>query len=168
MVVGLGSETRLVEACYKALLEAVGVLQLAKTGMANAALSGERTGVREDETSFFDLDGNVLHYGDGGGSEVLAAKFPAEATVPDTELSPDIDGTAPEVVATLQERIVGQGIRLFERDLTTCDVADLGLVTIRLWSPDLLALALPSAPALAHHRFVAHGGAVSERPHPYP
>ena len=168
VAVGLGSETRLVEACYKAMLEAVGVFQLAKTGMANAALDGERAGVGDDETRFLDLDSNVMHYGDGGGADILAAKFPTDHTVPDADLPPDVHGAAPEVVARLQEEIIGRGIRLFELDLTTPDVAELGLVTVRLWSPDLLALALPSAPPMAHRRFVAHGGAVHERPHPYP
>ena len=168
IAVGLGSETRLVQACYKAMLEAVGVFQLAKTGMANAALDGERVGVRDDETTFLDLDSNVMHYGDGGGADILAAKFPTDHTVSEGELPPDFDGPASEVVAQLTEGIVGRGIRLFELDLTTPDVAELGLMTVRLWSPDLLALALPSAPPLAHRRFVAHGGAVHERPHPYP
>ena len=168
VAVGLGSETRLVEACYKSMLEAVGVFQLAKTGMANAALDGEWAGARHDETEFLDLDSNVMHYGDGGGADILAAKFPTDRTVSDADLPSDVDGAAPEVVAQLQEGIIGRGIRLFEVDLTTPDVAQLGLVTVRLWSPDLLALALPSAPPLAHRRFAAHGGAVHERPHPYP
>lgn len=166
--VGLGSETRLVEACYKAMPEAVGVFQLAKTGMAAAALDGERAGVREDETAFFDLDSNVVHYGDGGGADVLAAKFPTDRTIADDDLPDDLEGAAADVVAELWRRISERGARLYELDLTTPDVADLGLVTIRLWSPDLLALALPSAPPVAHRRFVAHGGAVSLRPHPYP
>ena len=168
VAVGLGSETRLVEACYKALLEAVGVFQLAKTGMAIAALDGDRAGVADDETAFFDLDSNVVHYGNGGGADILAAKFPADHTVSSEDLPPDIDGSADEVVAQLEDRITAGGARLFELPLTAPDVADLGLVTVRLWSPDLLALSLPSAPPRAHRRFDAHGGAVIERPHPYP
>ncbi|MDQ4132459.1 MAG: YcaO-like family protein [Actinomycetota bacterium] len=168
VAVGLGGETRLVEACYKALLEAVGVLQLAKTGMANAARDGEWSGARSDETRFFDLDANVVHYGDGGGAEVLAEKFPADLTVPDGELPADFAGDASTVVDWLQEVIVRQGLGLFELDLTLPDIADLGLVTMRVWSPDLLALALPSAPPRRHPRFTAHGGPTNERPHPYP
>jgi thiazole/oxazole-forming peptide maturase SagD family component len=168
VAVGLGSETRLIEACYKALLEAVGVLQLAKTGMASAALDGARAGARDEETAFFDLDGNVVHYGDGGGADVLAVKFPEDRTIADDDVPPDMSGNAAEVAAELQRRTTEGGIRLFELDLTTADVADLGLVTVRLWSPDLLALALPSAPPVAHRRFSAHGGAVNPRPHPYP
>jgi ribosomal protein S12 methylthiotransferase accessory factor YcaO len=122
VAVGLGSETRLVEACYKALLEAVGVFQLAKIGMATAALDGTRAGAR----------------------------------------------SASEVVVELERRLAEAGVRLFELDLTTPDVAELGLVTTRLWSPDLLALALPSAPPSEHSRFAAHGGVVNDRPHPYP
>ncbi len=168
VAVGLGSETRLVEACYKALLEAVGVFQLAKMGMAGAALDGDRVGARDDETGFFDLDSNVMHYGDGGGADVLATKFPTDQVVVDDELGDDVEGTAAEIVDHLQRTIAERGVRLFEVALTTPDVADLGLVTVRLWSPDLLALALPSAPPQGHPRFAAHGGVVNERPHPYP
>ena len=150
------------------MVDAAGVFQVAKTGMTTAALNGETVGASQDESGFLDLDSNVMHYGDGGGADVLAAKFPTDRTVPDADLPPDVDGAAPEVLARLQEGIVGRGIRLFEMDLTTPDVAQLGLVTLRLWSPDLLALALPSAPPLAHHRFAAHGGGVDGRPHPYP
>jgi thiazole/oxazole-forming peptide maturase SagD family component len=177
-VVGLGCEVRLAAACYKALLEAVGVFQLAKLAMAEALPHEMRAGA--DETEIFDLDANVALYAGGGGSDLLAEKFPADLHIPDADLPPDVppwlasrpppgpSSDDEEVVAALRSALLDRGIRLFERDLTTVDGLDLGLVTIRVWSPDLLALALPSAPPLAHPRFAAHGGAVHERPHPYP
>ncbi len=110
------------------MLEAVGVFQLAKTGMAAAALDGERAGVGEDETAFFDLDSNVMHYGDGGGADVPAAKFPTDGTIGDDDLADDLEGAAADVVAELPRRVTERGVRLYELDLTTPDVADLGLV----------------------------------------
>jgi ribosomal protein S12 methylthiotransferase accessory factor len=53
-------------------------------------------------------------------------------------------------------------------DLTTPDIRDLGLRVLRVWSPDLLTLCLPSAPPLAHPRFGDYGGVGEEKPHPYP
>jgi thiazole/oxazole-forming peptide maturase SagD family component len=167
-VVGLGCEVRLAEAGYKALLEAVGVLQLAKIAMASAAQDGTSVGVVQDETQIFDLDNNVGHYADGGGADILAAKFPTGQALAEADLPADLDGSTGEVVAELEGGLLAGGFRLFECDLTSVDVADLGLVTARIWSPDLLALAMPSAPPLAHARFAAHGGAGHERPHPYP
>jgi len=166
--VGLGCELRLAEAAYKAVLEAVGVLQLAKIAMAEGAVAGERVGVVDDESAIWDLDSNVAHYADGGGADVLAAKFPVDETVEEDELPPDVTGPSDDVVASLFEHLLDRGIALYERDFTTVDVADLGLVTHRVWTPDLLPLAMPSAPMLAHPRYEAHGGGVSERPHPYP
>jgi hypothetical protein len=60
------------------------------------------------------------------------------------------------------------GLRLVTLDLTTPDLADLGFVVVRVWSPDTLSLALPSAPPTAHRRFGAYGGATHRDPHPYP
>jgi thiazole/oxazole-forming peptide maturase SagD family component len=165
---GLGCETRLVVACYKALLEAVGVLQLAKIAMAATAAGGGRAGAVADEAEIFDLDTNVVHYADDGDRDLLAAKFPADVRVADADLPADQIVGDEEAVAALLGALLGDGVRLFERDLTTVDGRDLGLITARVWSPDLLALAMPSAPPLAHPRFAAYGGASHERPHPYP
>jgi hypothetical protein len=60
------------------------------------------------------------------------------------------------------------GNELIGLDLTTGDVRDLGFRVVRLWSPDLLSLPLPSAPPLLHPRFNSYGGATDGAPHPYP
>jgi thiazole/oxazole-forming peptide maturase SagD family component len=167
-VAGLGCDTRLADAGYRALLEAVGVLQLARVVMANAALEPPDAVALPVEDSIYDLDSNVAHYATGGGTDVLAAKFPATGAVGEDELAPDWSGPADAAVQRLTDHLLGAGVRLYQRDLTTVDAADLGLVTARVWSPDLLALAMPSAPPLAHPRFAAYGGAAHARPHPYP
>lgn len=168
VVVGLGCETRLIEACYKALLEAVGVLQLAKMGMSDVAAAGTRAGTVDDEQAIFDLDRNVGHYADGGGDDVIAHKFPDGNVIDDADLPVDRVGPDEEIVGMLADGITRSGARLFERELTTMDTAALGMVTARVWSPDLISLAMPSAPPLAHPRFAAYGGASQRRPHPYP
>jgi thiazole/oxazole-forming peptide maturase SagD family component len=169
VALGLGSELRLAQACYKALLEAVGVLQLAKLAMVTAAVDGKRVGVVADESAIFDLDSNVAHYADGGGADILAEKFPNDETVPARDLPPDAAELPPaDAVQKLRDAILGQALALYECDLTTVDASQLGLVTARLWSPDLMPLAMPSAPLAAHQRFSVYGGVANQRPHPYP
>ena len=164
----MGCEVRLAEACFKALLEAVGVLQLAKLGMVTAAIDGERVGRLDDESAIFDLDSNVAHYADGGGAEILLDKFPQDEIVGETQLPGDEDWPSTEVAGRLKDAILSHGLALYQCDLTTVDAVDLGLVTPRFWSPDLVPLALPSAPLAAHERFAVYGGIAHERPHPYP
>jgi thiazole/oxazole-forming peptide maturase SagD family component len=167
VAVGLGCELRLAEACYKALLEAVGVFQLAKIAMVTGASEGRAVGV-VDESGIYDLDSNVAHYASAGGDDVLEHKFPTDGSVHEDELPPDVDWQDADVPQRLIDAFVGQGIGLYECDLTTVDAAQLGMVTPRFWSPDLLPLALPSAPLAGHRRFDAYGGVANERPHPYP
>jgi thiazole/oxazole-forming peptide maturase SagD family component len=186
-VAGLGCDTRLADACYRALLEAVGVLQLARVALANAAVAGTGpagatgngatgNGATGDgtggglpaEDAIYDLDSNVAYYAEGGGADILAAKFPGGHPIGEDALPPDWSGPADAAAARLAEHLLAAGHRLYRRDLTTVDTASLGLVTERVWSPDLLALAMPSAPPLDHPRFAAYGGGTHSRPHPYP
>jgi thiazole/oxazole-forming peptide maturase SagD family component len=167
-VTGLGCDTRLAEACYRALLEAVGVLQLARVVLANSALDGPDAAAPPAADAIYDLDSNVAYYADGGGADVLAAKFPAGDAVREDALARDWSGPAEAAVRRLEAHLLAAGSRLYRRDLSTVDTAGLGLVTARIWSPDLLALAMPSAPPLAHPRFATYGGAAHTDPHPYP
>jgi len=57
---------------------------------------------------------------------------------------------------------------LLHLDITPPDIASLGLVAQRVWSPHLLGLCLPSWPQQAHPRFSAYGGAAGTTPHPHP
>lgn len=168
VAVGLGCETSLAEAAYKALLEGVGVFQLAKLGLAEAARSGTRAGRVPPDQPLMDLDRNVTHYADGGDGEVLAEKFPSSSWIAEDELPQDRRLAAEDAVPFLQEGILDAGHALHERDLTPVDVASLSLITHRVWSPDLLPLAMPSAPTAGHPRFDAFGGVRHDRPHPYP
>jgi thiazole/oxazole-forming peptide maturase SagD family component len=167
VVAGMGCDTRLGDACYRALLEGIGVLQLARVVMANAALDPAPPAAPAED-SIYDLDSNVAFYATGGGADTLARAFPVADTVAEGDLAPDWAGPAPAAARRLTDHLLAAGIRLYQRDLTTVDTAHLGLVTARVWSPDLLPLAMPSAPQLAHPRFGAYGGGAHERPHPYP
>ena len=162
VAVGLGCELRLAEAAYKALLEAVGVFQLAKLGMAGATEEVAAGG------PILDLDSNVEHYARGADLDVLDDRFPATPSLHEDDVPDDERLPAADAVHRLQEGCARAGVRLYERDLTPVDVAQLSLVTARVWSPDLLPLAMPGAPTSGHPRFSAYGGARHDRPHPYP
>jgi thiazole/oxazole-forming peptide maturase SagD family component len=168
VAVGLGVETSLGEACYRALLEAVGVIQLVKIGMMMGALDGTAVGAVRDENTIFDLDSNVSHYASGAGADIVERKFPSTETIPESELVTSPPSLGATTADELSDAILAAGHSLYEADLTTPDVAHLGLATTRVWSPDLLPICMPSAPFMAHPRYASYGGAAHERPHPYP
>jgi len=168
VAVGLGCETRLADAAYRALLEGVGVFQLAKLGLAEGARAGTTSGRVPDGQPILDLDRNVDHYADGGDKETLLDRFPPSSWVNEDDLPDDECFGPTDAVRRLQEACHASDIRLYERDLTPVDVASLSLVTARVWSPDLLPLAMPSAPTAGHPRFAVYGGVQHDRPHPYP
>jgi thiazole/oxazole-forming peptide maturase SagD family component len=164
--VGLGIDLRLERAMYKALLEAVGVIQLAKVTLLNRAV-GEG-GASIDATSIFDLDSNVAYYAEPGRQARLQEKFPESCEISASSLPPDAVISPPEEVGQLLNGFKAAQLRLFSLDLTTPDLRDLGFVVSRVWSPDTLGLALPSAPPTRHPRFAAYGGVAHREPHPYP
>jgi thiazole/oxazole-forming peptide maturase SagD family component len=167
--VGLGSDLRLVDAMYKALLEAVGVAQLAKVVLFEQAVSsdeGQRATI--DPAQIFDLDRNVALYARPPHSSYIATKFDDRAPVEARDLPADFAGQPRDEVVHLVDGFRRTGKELVFLDLTTQDIRELGLCAIRVWSPDTLSLCLPSAPPLAHPRLLAYGGAGNENPHPYP
>jgi thiazole/oxazole-forming peptide maturase SagD family component len=166
--VGLGCDLRLSRAMYKAFLEGAAVAQLAKVILFRQASAGvERPGDADPE-AIFDLDSNVAYYAVHGDEAAIERKFGNVDVLAAGELPPDGDGPPAEEVRRLVDGFRATGKRLVFLDLTTADVRELGFCVVRLWSPDLLSLPLPSAPPLAHPRFAAYGGAVYEAPHPYP
>lgn len=163
--IGVGIDTVLVEAMYKALIEGVGVVQLAKVNLFEQRLRGD-TGA--DEGEIFDLDQNTAYYGRPENMRFLMTKFGGAPPVKASALPPDSTLSAEDEIRGLAEAFKRTGKRLMYLDLTSVDARQLGFVAFRVWSPDTLSLSLPSAPTAAHPRFAAYGGVQHVRPHPYP
>jgi len=163
--VGLGIDLRLERALYKALLEAVGVLQLAKVTLLNRA-AGDASEIEPGR--IFDLDSNVAYYAEAERRPQLHEQFPPDERIPASELPPDHVLDPAGEVRLLLDAFSQAGLGLLGLDLTTSDIRDLGFVAHRVWSPDTLPLALPSAPPTRHSRFTAYGGPAHVAPHPYP
>lgn len=163
VAVGLGADLSLEKAMYKSLMESLGVASLAEWTYVKAAISGQ--GVKDLE-SMFDVDSNVAHYASKDDGYV-ASRFVSGTSAYTREVEPDI---VPQAGAAelLAEAFLSTGKRLVHFDLTTPDVASLGFVSTRLWSPDTISLAYPSSPPNLHPRFADYGGFQESQPHPYP
>ena len=169
VALGLGSDTRLVAAMYKALLEAVGVMQLGRWEVVQSALAGELTSAESiDPARIFNLERNVALYSFPERAELVESRFAGGPAVPAGDLPADSPARGRERVRELVASFRDTGKQLLYLDLTTEDVRRLGFVTLRVWSPDTLSLPLPSAPPAAHPRFEAYGGIRRVDPHPYP
>lgn len=163
IAIGLGCSLRLDEAIYKAWLEAAGVRQLAVlTLLQRENEAGARDG------GFFDLDGNVAWYAAGNDYDPLVSRFADGEPYRARSLPDDARVPPGAAVDLLIEAFRAAGKPLYRWDLTPSDVASLGLVVERVWSPATLSLPLPSAPQAAHPRFLDYGGFQHARPHPYP
>jgi thiazole/oxazole-forming peptide maturase SagD family component len=167
LAVGLGSAMGLTRAMYRAFLEAAAVAQLAKVILFRQMTMGLVPGSAEPDR-IYDLDSNVGYYAAGSDGAAVADRFAGDDPVAASDLDDDAPGDAAAHVALLIEAIRATDKRLVFLDLTTSDVAQLGFCVVRLWSPDLLSLPLPSAPPLEHPRFLAYGGTAHDAPHPYP
>lgn len=88
--------------------------------------------------------------------------------VPAADLPPDATADTRTVVRRYLEAFRSTGKRLLYGDLTTPDVRRLGFPVPRVWSPDLLPLSLPGAPARLHRRYEDYGGYRESPIHPYP
>ncbi len=167
LAVGLGCDLVLTRAMHKAFLEGAAVAQLAKVILFRQATSGQEPGIG-DTQAMYDLDTNVAHYAVHADAMAIREKFGQCRRIAALDLPADRGGGAANDVRTLTEAFAAVRKRLALFDLTTSDVQALGFRVVRLWSPDLLSLPLPSAPPLEHPRFAAYGGAGHEAPHPYP
>jgi len=167
-VVGLGCDTSLAPAMYKALLEAVAVVQLSKLIQLDRAI-GERSEDPEiDARRIYDLEDNVALYADPRQHEVIDTKFQRDTQISASTLPPDSKLSTAAEISDLISSFEATGKLLFALDLSTRDVRQLGFTTMRFWSPDVLSLCLPSAPPEEHPRFAAYGGFAHDVPHPYP
>jgi thiazole/oxazole-forming peptide maturase SagD family component len=166
--VGLGCDLRLSHAIYKAFLEGVAVVHLAKIVLFRQRVEARSGAAESPADAFYDLDSNVGHYAAGGDADALESRFRNHPSITTSDMDADVCGSPHDDVAMLVEAFAATSKRLALLDLTTPDVADLGFCALRVWSPDTLSLPLPSAPPLRHPRFAAYGGIVHERPHPLP
>jgi thiazole/oxazole-forming peptide maturase SagD family component len=167
IAVGLGCDLQLTRAMYKAFLEGAAVAQLAKVNLFRQATSGSIAG-SADTDGIYDLDTNVAYYAVHLEAEALTDRFGNRQPVSPTELPADSDGSVDEDLSTLIAAFRKSGKRLVLFDLSTNDIRELGFRVVRVWSPDVLPLPLPSTPMVEHPRFLAYGGVTHEAPHPYP
>ena len=167
LAVGLGCDLALTRAMHKAFLEGAAVAQLAKVILFRQATAGQTPGESEPN-GIYDLDTNVAHYAMHADEPAIRAKLTRCKRRAALDLPVDLAGSVGDDVRTLVGAFAACGRRLVLLDLTTADVRALGFRVVRLWSPDLLSLPLPSAPPLEHPRFADYGGAAHEAPHPYP
>jgi ribosomal protein S12 methylthiotransferase accessory factor len=165
--IGLGMDLRLNRALYAALMEGVGVIQLAKKGLIDRASAGLGT-QQIDPYSIYDLDSNVWFYALPENAGLIDTKFAGKESVAARDLPADREVDPWEESRILAGAFRETGKELYWLDLTTPDIYDLGLVVARAWSPDTLSLCMPSAPPSEHHRFRAYGGLTNLLPHPYP
>lgn len=163
IAVGLGSGNRLVPAMYRALLEAAGVQWLA-TWVAVQISVGEM----DDGGAIYDLESNVGRYAMPGGAAVVEERFAASEPAAASDLPPDGAADPRAAVREIVDALRRNGQHVSYGDLTTRDIRALGFTVMRVWSPDLLSLPLPSAPPTAHPRFAAYQGYSRDDPHPYP
>ncbi len=162
VAVGLGSDTSLEDAMYKAYLEAIGVVHLARMIILREKI--EPAGNTED--GIFDLDSNVSLYARGGGNHRWTERFLQSKTIAARDIPQDMSGTIEEQTANLLYSFKDKS--LFLINLTPPEISELGFVVARAWSPDLLSLCLPSAVPSIHPRFKQYGSCCYDDPHPYP
>lgn len=164
--VGLGADSRLENAMYKAWLEGVGVRSLAEWSLVNAHL--EAGTVKQDVEAMFDLDSNVVHAAQPDGAQVVEERFGQSSQAAASDLPADSNLGAHDEARRAVRAFLETDKDLFLHDFTTQDVRSLGFRAVRLWSPDTFSLCLPSAPPEAHLRFNSYGGFGQPNPHPYP
>jgi thiazole/oxazole-forming peptide maturase SagD family component len=169
VAIGMGCDLGLVEAMYKSLLEAIGVVQMAKIVLLHEQLGESPSGVTAiDPARILDLDRNVAFYALPEHSSLINEKFAASCGVRASELPRDSTRSTRQELRDLFDQFRSRNIECFYLDLTTSEIRELGFTVLRAWSPDLITLCLPSAPPLCHPRFQSYGGARHNSPHPYP
>jgi len=166
VAIGLGIDTCLVDAMYKAFLEAIGVFNLSKLVLLEEKFKVDKDDV--DPANFYDFDANIAYYARGGNTKLFNKKFPPVKKTKARKLPADIAGDPAEQVSGLINSFRRSGKELVHVDITSTEARELGFVVSRVWSPDTLSLSLPSAAHLQHPRFKAYGGISHDAPHPYP
>jgi thiazole/oxazole-forming peptide maturase SagD family component len=186
--IGHGVATDLERAMYRALYEAipislVALLQALRALYGDPSPDGDVPTPRAaDVRTLFgnldmgrvtDLEAGVVYY---ALPEHARRLFPSRFD-PDTvvdardvhrEVPPQWRELSGDALGARMVEWLAEHFRLYGMDLTTPDIAQLGLKVVRIYSPDLMALPIPSFPEAAHPRWAAYGRFASAQPHPYP
>ncbi len=168
VVIGLGADLSLENAMYKALLETVASVGLARMLVFKGKYEMDKHSGAIDPEQLYDLDRNVEYYGGGEAFQHIGNRFLAMSSLKASALPPDVKGTHQEQVNHLVNSFVKSNKRIYWLDLTNVEAKTLDFRVGRVWSPDTLSLCLPSAPQVLHARFNDYGGVAHEYPHPYP
>jgi len=166
VAIGLGADTRLIDAMYKAYLEANAGINLGKALLLNEKLGIDT--LPSDPSQMYDLDGNFAFYAKGGNTKLFAEKFSRSPAKKASKLPVDMEGDAQHHVQQFIDAFRRSNKELITMDLTTVEARALGLFVSRVWSPHTLSLSLPSSVPSQHPRFKAYGGITHDAPHPYP
>lgn len=184
-VVGVGSNSDLEAAMYSAMIESIPLSSLAavtalerlQPRQDRANPPGEIKRVSRDalfaamaDDQYRNLDDNVGYYASSSEAvSVLDARFRRRDVVAVSDIRANVEAGR-RSGDPLRDYLHGTSARhrLFVADLTTEDWLSVGLKVVKLRSPDMLTLCLPSMPEAAHPRFQAYGGFRSFAPHPYP
>ncbi|PSP85001.1 bacteriocin biosynthesis protein SagD [Halobacteriales archaeon QS_1_68_17] len=142
------------------------VLEVAQGWHYLSTLRAERTVEDVDAGSVVaNFEDNALHYAHPDQREDVA--FLVDAPVePFSFPDPPATSAPTERLAVVCRRLDAAGATPVGFDVTTPDVADVGLAVARTVVPELLALSPPSVLPSAHPAFA--GASVTDRPHPFP
>jgi thiazole/oxazole-forming peptide maturase SagD family component len=166
---GQGIDSDLERATYKALIEGVGVFNLAKITQVEATgdnlVNRSSSALGTAQVRFDNLDKNVLYYSERGNAERALKIFDRSGQKSVTEI---IGDRTINDAGFLDHRFNELDIRVYEQQMKIPECSQLGLHGARFWSPDLLPLCIPEYPYINHARHMAYGGFYNNGPHPYP
>ncbi len=168
VVIGLGADLSLEKAIYKAFLETVASVGLARMVVFKGAHEIDKHAEPISPENLYDLDRNVEYYGSGKNFELIQNRFLNMPKIKASALPPDIIGNETVQLKKLVSSFTQNHKELYYLDLTGLEEKALGFNVVRVWSPNTLSLCLPSAPQVRHQRFNDYGGVKHEDPHPYP
>lgn len=168
VVIGLGADVALENAMYKAFLETVASVGLARMVVFKGKYEIDKHNNPILPESLFDLDRNVEYYGAGNNIQRIEERFLNMPRIKASDLPKDMTGDAVAHLDKLATSFKTSHKQLYYLDLTGIEEKALGFKVVRVWSPDTLGLCLPSAPQSIHPRFNDFGGIKHDEPHPYP
>jgi len=168
VAIGLGADLSLESAMYKAYLETVASVGLARMVVFKGKYEMDKHVGTIDPENLYDLDRNVEYYGSGEDFHHIEDRFLNMPSIKASHLPPDVEGTQQEQISYLVNSFVRSNKRIYGLDLTNVEAKALNFRVGRVWSPDTLSLCLPSAPQVLHARFKDFGGVANEYPHLYP
>lgn len=168
VVIGLGADTSLEGAMYKAFLETIASVGLGRMLVFKGKFEIDKHASQIDPDNLYDLDRNVEYYGLGHQFDQIEDRFLKMPKIKASKLPEDIPGSQADQLRTLVSSFKESNKELAFLNLSTTESESLGFKVVRVWSPDTLSLCLPSAPQVLHPRFKDFGGVKHENPHPYP